>query len=142
MQLNDKEIHKLFIECVRYSLTRHSYAPSECADLIRSRWDEIPEKTRVIIGRDLNEAIEDDNRTKTTHKWPTDIYQTWYNLQDFMGEKYKPKPWRSLDDVMQDYSAPIYIDREELEDEEEIDIPTDVSMKLDNEAGLLLDDED
>jgi hypothetical protein len=84
MQLNDKEIHKLFIESVRYSLTRHSYAPSECADLIRAKWGEIPNNTKVIIIRDINEAIEDDNRIDKQHKWPSDIRDNWVSLQNFI----------------------------------------------------------
>lgn len=84
MHLNDKEIHKLFIESVRYSLTRHSYAPSECADLIRAKWGEIPDNTRAIIMRDIDEAIADDDRTKKQYKWPTDIRYNWVSLQNFM----------------------------------------------------------
>lgn len=84
MQLNDKEIHKLFIESVRYSLTRHNYAPSECADLIRAKWGEIPENTKVIIARDIDEAIADDDRTKKQYKWPSDIRYNWVSLQNFM----------------------------------------------------------
>lgn len=88
MQLNNKEIHKLFIESVRYSLTRHSYAPSECADLIRSKWEEIPDNTRVIIARDVNEAIEEDaniSELQLQYKWPDDIRYCWVSLRDFMG---------------------------------------------------------
>jgi hypothetical protein len=64
MKLNDKEIHQLFINDTRYSLTRHSYAPSDCCDLLRARWAEIPENTKNIIARDVNEAIRDDEGLK------------------------------------------------------------------------------
>jgi hypothetical protein len=50
MQLNNKEIHKLFIESVRYSLTRHSYAPSECADLLLGHW---PSDSKCIFCKQI-----------------------------------------------------------------------------------------
>jgi hypothetical protein len=113
MQLNDKEIHKLFIESVRYSLTHHSYAPSECADLIRAKWGEIPENTRVIIAWDVNNAIIDDRKSRPKYsdkgRWPHDIYLTWCRLQEFMGEKYMPN-LRSLADVSQDTGSGIYFE--------------------------------
>jgi hypothetical protein len=116
MQLNDKEIHKLFIESVRYSLTRHSYAPSECADLIRAKWGEIPKNTMVIIARDIDEAIRDDDSIKKQYKWPSDIRDNWVSLQNFMrlSESTKArssgKHTRSLSDASGDVRSGIWIE--------------------------------
>jgi hypothetical protein len=116
MQINDKEIHKLFVESVRYSLTRHSYAPSECADLIRAKWGEIPNNTRVIIMRDIDEAINDDNRIDKQYKWPSDIRYNWVSLQNFirLSESTKArssgKHTRSLADASGDVGSGIWIE--------------------------------
>lgn len=118
MQLNDKEIHKLFIESVRYSLTRHSYAPSECADLVRAKWEEIPDNTRVVIARDVHEAIEDNDRLDRQHKWPDDIRYNWVSLRDFMGiyraSKSSGKHLRSMAEASQDIGTPIYFEDSQL----------------------------
>ena len=116
MQLTDKEIHKLFIESVQYSLTRHSYAPSECADLIRAKWGEIPDNTRVIIARDIDEAIADDDRTKKQYKWSTDIRYNWVSLQNFMSlsqstkTRSSGKHMRHLSDACGDVGFGIWIE--------------------------------
>jgi hypothetical protein len=116
MQLNNKEIHKLFIESVRYSLNRRSYAPSECADLIRAKWGEIPNNTKVIIIRDIDEAISFDNITSKQHKWPSDIRYNWVSLQNFMrlSESTKArssgKHTRSLADASGDVGSGIFIE--------------------------------
>jgi hypothetical protein len=82
MQLNNKETHAVLINSVRYCLTRHSYAPSECADLIRSKWGEIPENTKNIIAEDISGAILINK--ELDYQWPSDILQTWTNLREFM----------------------------------------------------------
>ncbi len=59
---NDSELHAVLINHTRYCLTRRSYAVSECCDLLRVKWSQIPKNTQVIICRDIKEAIDDDNR--------------------------------------------------------------------------------
>jgi hypothetical protein len=119
MQLTDKEIHKLFIESVRYSLTRHSYAPSECADLIRAKWGEIPKNTRVIIARDIDDAIKNDESTHPSrypYRWPSDIRYNWVSLQNFMklseptNSRSSGKHTRSLADTSGDVGSGIFIE--------------------------------
>jgi hypothetical protein len=105
MKLNDKEIHAVLINSVRHCLTQHSYAPSECADLIRSRWAEIPENTKRIIIRDIDEAIRDDSRK--TYRWPDDIYHNWTSLRE-LGSEYLPQ-LRSLAEASGDVGAPAYL---------------------------------
>jgi hypothetical protein len=108
MQLNDKEIHQLLINATRYALTRHSYAPSNCCELIRAKWPEIPEQTRNIIARDVDEAIRDDEDLKQ-YRWPSDIYRGWCSLREFMGVDQLRK-LRSIDDAMGDVGAPVYVE--------------------------------
>jgi hypothetical protein len=106
MELNDKELHSTLINSVRYCLTRHSYAPSECADLIRSRWAEIPENTKRIIIRDIDDAIRDDSRKM--YRWPDDIHYSWTSLRD-LGSEYLPK-LRSLAEASEDVGSPAYVE--------------------------------
>lgn len=60
---NDSELHAVLINHTRYCLTRRSYAVSECADLLKSKWSKIPVNTQTIIRRDIEEAIRDDDQT-------------------------------------------------------------------------------
>jgi hypothetical protein len=103
MKLNDKEIHSTLINSVRYCLTCHSYAPSECVELIRSRWAEIPENTRRIIARDVAEAIRENDELE--YRWPDDIRQGWQELKEY-GREYLPKP-RSLSEASEDVGSPV-----------------------------------
>jgi hypothetical protein len=64
---NDSELHAILINQTRYCLTRRSYAVSECADLLKSKWSQIPINTQTIIRRDIATAIEDDDRTILFH---------------------------------------------------------------------------
>jgi hypothetical protein len=106
MNLNDREIHAVLINSVRYCLTRHSYAPSECADLIRSHWAEIPENTKRIIIRDIDEAIRED--AWKAFCWPDDIHYNWTSLRE-LGAEYLPK-LRSLVDACGDVGSPAYLE--------------------------------
>jgi hypothetical protein len=106
MQLNDKEIHAALINSVRYCLTRHSYAPSECVDLICSKWTEIPENTKRIIIRDVNKAIREDE--SRTYRWPDDIHWNWATLRE-LGFEYLPK-LRSIADASEDVISPIFLE--------------------------------
>ena len=59
---NDSELHAVLINHTRYCLTRRSYAASECCDLLRSKWAQIPVNTQVIIRRDIKEALDYDDK--------------------------------------------------------------------------------
>jgi hypothetical protein len=59
---NDSEIHAVLICHTRYCLGRRSYAVSQCADLLKHKWSQIPVNTQVIIRRDVAEAIAMDDR--------------------------------------------------------------------------------
>jgi hypothetical protein len=58
---NDSELHAVLINHTRYCLTRRSYAVSECCDLLKSKWSQVPVNTQNIIRRDIKEAIDDDD---------------------------------------------------------------------------------
>jgi hypothetical protein len=59
----DSELHAVLINHTRYCLARRSYAVAECADLLKSKWSQIPVNTQTIIRRDIEEAIRDDDQT-------------------------------------------------------------------------------
>jgi hypothetical protein len=59
---NDSELHSVLINHTRYCLGRRSYAVGECADLLKSKWLQIPLNTQTIIRRDIEDAIRDDNQ--------------------------------------------------------------------------------
>lgn len=94
MKLNDKEIHSVLINSVRYCLTRHSYA-SECVRFVLSHWAEIPNDTKRIIIRDVDKAIQ-ENQSKA-FRWPDHISCSWECLRE-LGAEYLPN-LRSLQDV-------------------------------------------
>ena len=59
---SDSELHAVLINHTRYCLTRRSYAVSECCNLLKSKWSQIPVNTQTIICRDIKEAIDDDDQ--------------------------------------------------------------------------------
>jgi hypothetical protein len=82
---NDLELHSILINSVRYCLTRHSYAVSECADLLRSKWSQIPASTQNIIRRDIKAAIEEDEMMSAVGQYKynpvtgdSDIYRKFH----------------------------------------------------------------
>lgn len=67
MQINDSHLsHVVLIGFVRYSLSRSSYFVSDCGELLRRTWHDIPEHTRKIIATDIAEALHHDDTSIET----------------------------------------------------------------------------
>lgn len=47
---------------VRYCIGRMTYVVSDCCDWLRAVWPHLREHTRNIIRRDIDEAIDDDDK--------------------------------------------------------------------------------
>ncbi len=50
------------IQSVRYGFYRRSYALEMTCDHLRDAWQHLSEDTRIVIRRDLDEAIDDSHR--------------------------------------------------------------------------------
>ncbi|MNZ37485.1 hypothetical protein D3C78_549320 [compost metagenome] len=57
--------HMLLIAATRYALGRKTYVVMDICDGLVSAWPLIPEKTRAIIARDIEEAFQQDDEART-----------------------------------------------------------------------------
>ena len=62
MKLNDSEIHAVFLGALQYGFGRKTYYPGLIQDLIKERWNEIPENTKERIIYFTKDAIETNDR--------------------------------------------------------------------------------
>lgn len=61
LEINDKDATTLWLGSFRYYLGRQSYAVSDFCDLLVSQWNSIPDRCKVLIRKELNDAfIKDD----------------------------------------------------------------------------------
>lgn len=56
--------HLMIIAAFRYCLGRQTYIVAHCRDWLSDNWHSIPENTRGIIQRDLEEAFADDDNSR------------------------------------------------------------------------------
>lgn len=56
------------VSAVRYCLGRRTYIVSECQEWLCEIWDELPEKAKVIIQRDVEEAFHRDDEHRCAGK--------------------------------------------------------------------------
>lgn len=54
----------MVIAAHRYCIGRMTYIVGDCVDWLLSIWAELPENTRAIIQRDMEEAFEHDDRDR------------------------------------------------------------------------------
>ncbi|MAG68408.1 MAG: hypothetical protein Tp138OMZ00d2C19078221_62 [Prokaryotic dsDNA virus sp.] len=48
----------MVVAAFRYSLTRNTYMSSACASWLAAEWDRLPERDRIIVEREVSEALE------------------------------------------------------------------------------------
>lgn len=58
------DITTLWLGATRYYLGRMTYAVSDYCAMLRSQWHALPESTRTLILRDLDEAIQRDDKVR------------------------------------------------------------------------------
>ncbi len=56
--------HLMIVAAFRYCLGRQTYIVRHCAEWLHANWKIIPEKSRAIIERDLEEAFADDDKSR------------------------------------------------------------------------------
>lgn len=61
MNLNPTEIHTVMIGAVRYALRRMTYIVHDTADVIKNHVHELRDDTKIIIQRDIMDAINSKN---------------------------------------------------------------------------------
>jgi hypothetical protein len=59
--MNDIQTLTLWVGAFRYYLGRQTYAVSDFCDLLIQEWNNLPDKCKGIIQRDLEEAFERDD---------------------------------------------------------------------------------
>ncbi len=60
----------MIVAALRYCLGRRSYIVRDCVDWLDAHWDAIPERTRAIIQRDIDEEFWRDNEARASeHGW-------------------------------------------------------------------------
>ena len=64
MQINNDEIHALFIGALQYSFGRRTYFPGWIQDIIKEHWKEIPENTKERIIFFTTDAIDINDKFK------------------------------------------------------------------------------
>lgn len=61
--MNPHEEQTLWIGAFRYYLGRRSYAVTDFCELLIREWEELPESTRGLIHRELDETFQMDDET-------------------------------------------------------------------------------
>ena len=56
--------HLMIIAAFRYCMGRQTYIVRHCTDWLADNWQSIPENTKAIIKRDLDEAFTDDDQSR------------------------------------------------------------------------------
>jgi hypothetical protein len=70
--LNDEQILTLWLGAFRYYLGRQTYAVSDFCELLRSQWQTLPERTQMLIKRELENTFmrDDEYREKGSRFMP------------------------------------------------------------------------
>lgn len=58
IQITQQNLSKLMIESVQYCMGRMTFAVSECCEIVRLHWNDLPKEAKDIIQRDLTEGVE------------------------------------------------------------------------------------
>jgi len=67
--LNDDQLCDLWLGATRYFLGRMTIAVSSFCSMLQQQWPGLPERVRVLIQRDIEEAVvRDDAERAETHK--------------------------------------------------------------------------
>jgi hypothetical protein len=87
--LNPAEQQTLFLQSFRYALGRRTYAVQDTADTIKKFWPQLDPRTKLLIERELSEAIDLDQRSrsegKTRHPLGMDMDRnSWQGLARFI----------------------------------------------------------
>lgn len=62
--MTEDEALTLWLGATRYYLGRMTYAVSNYCELLRQNWDRLPDKTRSLIQRDVEEKFESDDKDR------------------------------------------------------------------------------
>lgn len=62
--MSEEQILTLWLGAFRYYCGRRSYAVSSFCDLLIAQWPALPERTRALIRRELEEDFECDARAR------------------------------------------------------------------------------
>lgn len=90
---DDKIGEGMVICAFRYCLGRRTYVVRDCAMWLMAGWDDLSERTRGVIERDLTDAIENDERDRLMA--PDDSFyrlgddcdrKEWLDLQRFIND--------------------------------------------------------
>jgi hypothetical protein len=98
--LNPAEQQTLFLQSFRYALGRRTYAVQDTADTIKKFWPQLDPRTKLLIERDLTEAITNDQQARDAgikhHPLGMDMdRETWLDLASFIesqADEYFSKP--------------------------------------------------
>lgn len=66
-KLNSDQAYTAAICSLRYAMGRMSYVTSDVAHLIRALWPALPAKARVVLMRDMDEAVAQDEIDRDGH---------------------------------------------------------------------------
>lgn len=58
VNINQRHLEKLLIESVRYCLGRMTYAVSECSQIVRIHWQDIGDRAKSVIKKDIQDLIQ------------------------------------------------------------------------------------
>lgn len=74
---------------VRYCLSRLSYANHDGIRIVRHYWPQLSERERSVIRRDIEEAIEENERAQELghNHWFDDQLQGWKRLLEEIGQE-------------------------------------------------------
>jgi hypothetical protein len=70
--MNDNEIETLWLGAFRYYVGRRTYAVSDFVAILVKQWPNLPQKTRLLIERELEQwyALDDKARMVPDSTWP------------------------------------------------------------------------
>lgn len=91
---DDKIGEEMVICAFRYCLGRRTYVVRDCAMWLMAGWDDLSERTRVLIDRELVDAINHDNESRNCENTFDSFHplgddcdrDEWKNLQRFIDD--------------------------------------------------------
>jgi len=86
MTIDPQQLGSLAIYALRYCVGRRSAAVSEVIEIVSAHWDEIDDKCKVIIKRDLEDAIASRDLGDDCDVAQWKLFKSWID-----GEVPKPK---------------------------------------------------
>ena len=79
-EMNDNEMTTLWLGATRYYLGRMTYAVTDFCEMLRRAWPALPDETKKLIQRDIEEEFIRDDKAREKSKNLVPFDKVWLPL--------------------------------------------------------------